>query len=321
MGTTDLVTHSIETGDHVPTRQPLRRMPFSLRGKANEMVQEMLDQHIIEPSKSPWASPVVLVRKKDGSLRFCIDYRRLNSVTKQDVFPLPRIDDTLDLLAENRYFTTLDLASGYWQVHMHPESREKTAFSTTSGLYEFVAMPFGLCNAPATFQRLMEVVLMGLTREKCVVYLDDILVMGRTFEEHLENLKEVFDRLRKAKLTLKPKKCKFLRDKVEYLGHIVSRDGIAADPSKLEAIRRFPTPDHLKTLRSFLGLASYYRRFIPTFSKVASPLFALTRTGVPFEWTDQCQETFEQLKKLLTESPVLAFPDFEKEFLLETDAS
>ena len=296
-------------------------MPFSLRNKVVELVQGMLEQGIVEPSKSSWASPVVLVRKKDGSMRFCVDYRKLNAVTKLDVFPLPRIDDTLDLLAQNHYFSTLDLASGHWQVYMDSESREKSAFITSSGLYEFNSMPFGLCNAPATFQRLMEVVLKRLTRECCMVYLDDILVMGRTFTEHLMNLQEVFSRLRSAKLTLKPQKCKLVRQTVEYLGHIISEDGVAADPAKVEAAQQFPTPTDLKSLRSFLGLASYYRRFIPNFSRVAGPLFTLTRKGVDFCWTAQCQSTFEKIKELLTGTTVLVFPNFDREILLETDAS
>jgi len=321
LGSTDLVTHTIDTGDHTPIRQLPRRMPFSLRTKVVELVQGMLDQGIVEPSKSSWASPVVLVRKKDGSMRFCVDYRKLNAVTKLDVFPLPRIDDTLDLLAQNHYFSTLDLASGYWQVRMDPASKEKTALIISSGLYEFNSMPFGLCNAPATFQRLMEVVLSGLARECCMVYLDDILVMGRTFTEHLMNLQEVFSRLRTAKLTLKPQKCKLVRQTVEYLGHIISEQGVAADPLKIEAVRQFPIPTDLKSLRSFLGLASYYRRFIPNFSRVAGPLFTLTRKGVDFCWTTQCQSTFEKMKELLTGATVLVFPNFDRELLLETDAS
>ena len=195
LGTTDVVEHTINTGDHPPIKQPLRRTPFSLRAKMDQLVQEMLSQGVIEESKSPWASPVVLVSKKDGGLRFCIDYRQLNRVTKLDEFPLPRIDDTLDLLAGAKFFTTLDLASGYWQVAM---DQEKTAFMTYSGLYEFKKMPFGLVNAPATFQRLMEVVLSGLAREGCLVYLDDVLVMGKTMAEHNKNLRLVLDRLRAA---------------------------------------------------------------------------------------------------------------------------
>ena len=316
LGSTDIVTHDIVTGDHPPVHQPPRRIPFSLRPKVQELVQDMLNQHVIVPSSSPWSSPLVLVRKKDGDMRFCVDYRRLNAITKSDAFPLPRIDDTLDLLAQNRFFSTLDLASGYWQVKMSPEAQEKTAFNTPNGLYEFVSMPFGLCNAPATFQRLMEVVMHGLARECCMVYMDDTLVLGKTFEEHLENLSKVFARLRKAKLTLKAKKCRFARREVEYLGHIVSEHGVAADPAKLKAVREFPQPTDVKSLRSFLGLASYYRRFIPKFSKIAGPLYFLTRNGVSFDWTESCQETFEQLKQLLTQSPVLAFPNFEKDFYL-----
>ena len=282
------------------------------------MVSEMLERDLIQPSKSPWASPIVVVAKKDGSTRFCVDYRRLNSVTKMDVFPLPRIYDCLDQLAHCKYFTTLDLASGFWQVKMEPSSVEKTAFVTHSGLFEFHVMPFGLCNAPATFQRLMESVLVG---ECCMVYIDDILIIGKTFEEHLENLRKILEHLRKANLRLKAQKCKFMRDKVGYLGHVVSKDGIEADSAKVSAVRDFPTPTDLKALRSFLGLAAYYRRFVPLFSTVAGPLHGLTRKGVDFVWSESCEEAFRTLKRLLTQAPVLAFPDFSLGFLLETDAS
>ena len=321
LGRTKVVQHPIEVGDHRPVQQPPRRIPFSLRHLVDEMVREMLDLKIIQHSHSPWASPIVLVKKKDGSMRFCVDYRRLNSITKRDVHPLPRIDDTLDALAGARYLSTLDLASGYWQVTMDPAAKEKTAFITHSGLYEFNAMPFGLCNAPATFQRLMEIVLAGLTRNQCFVYLDDILIISSTWKEHLENISLVFERLRKAELRLKPKKCVFGREEVTYLGHVVSATGISVDPAKVEKVRNYPTPTNLKSLRQFLGLASYYRRFIPQFSKVANPLYALTRKNVPFAWTPLCEEAFENLLKLLTTPPVLTFPNFEVPFILETDAS
>ena len=321
LGVTDLVTHSINTSDHPPIRQPVRRTPFSLRKTVEELTQEMLDQDVIQPSHSPWASPIVLVKKPDGSMRFCVDYRQLNSITKMDVYPLPRIDDTLSLLSGAKYFSTLDLASGYWQVKMSPESIEKTAFVTHSGLYEFKKMPFGLCNAPATFQRLMELVLQGLTRSICMIYLDDILIFSRTFTEHISHLTQVFDRLHKANLRLKPRKCRFGQSTVNYLGHVVSEKGIAVDPKKMEAVQNFPCPKNLKTLKSFLGLASYYRRFVPNFSKVAGPLYSLTKKNSIFTWTSTCQEVFEKLKHLLTNTPVLAFPDFTEGFLLETDAS
>ena len=205
LGTTDLINHSINTGDHPPVRQPPRRIPFALRDTVDGLVEEMLSQGVLVPSTSPWASPVVLVRKKDGGTRFCVDYQKLNHVTKQDEFPLPRIDETLDLLAGAKYFTTLDLVSGYWQVPMDSSSQEKTAFTTHCGLYEFRKMPFGLVNVPATFQRLMELVLSGLARNKCHVYLDDVLVFGKSLDEH--NLSGVLTWIRSAGLRLKPRKC------------------------------------------------------------------------------------------------------------------
>ena len=321
LGCTDRVTHSIDTGDHPPVRQPPRRIPFALRQTVREMVEAMLERGIVQPSSSPWSSPVVIVSKKDGTKRFCVDYRKLNAITKMDAYPLPRIDDALDMLANKEYFTSLDLISGYWQVKMADDSVEKTAFSTPDGLFEFTVMHFGLCNAPATFQRLMEAVLEGLIPEKCLIYIDDSLVSGKTFGEHLRNLREVLTRLREACLTLKPKKCRLCRLSVEYLGFVVSKMGISADPKKVKAVQDFPTPLDLKSLRSFLGLASYCRRFIPCFSSIGQPLHALTKKDAPFVWTGSCEEAFNQLKNLLTTAPILVYPDFEKEFFLETDAS
>ena len=259
-------------------------------------------------------------QKEGWGIRFCVDYRRLNSVAKLDEFPLPRINDTLDLLTGHQYFTTLDLASGYWQVEMKGTAKEKTAFSSYSGHYQFHKMPFGLVNAPATFQRLMEIVLAGLTRNCCLVYLDDVLVMGTTFEEHQRNLTQVLNHLHAAGLHLKPKKC-FAQLEVEYLGHVVSAQGVKTDPKKLKAIQEIPFPMSPKALRSFLDLASYYRKLIANFSKVANPLYALTKKDAPFVWSVQCQQAFERLKELLTSAPLLAFPRFDQPFLLETDTS
>ena len=321
LGCADGVCHEINTGDHKPIKQCPRRVPFALRGQVEDMIKRMLGQGVIQPSNSPWASPIVLVAKKDGSTRFCVDYRRLNSVTKMDVYPLPRIDDMLDQLCNNRFFTTLDLATGYWQVKVEASSQEKTAFTTHAGLYEFMVMPFGLCNAPATFQRLMEQVLHGLVGKSCLVYLDDVLVLGRDLEEHLANTRTVWTRLYQAGLRLKPSKCQLAKEEVEYLGFRVSGTGITTSPTKVQAVREFPIPKNVKSLRSFLGLASYYRRFIPNFSVIANPLFALTRKEAIYQWDQNCQEAFQQLKDILTEASVLAFPDFSREFLLETDAS
>ena len=266
---------------------------------------------------------MVLVPKKDGSLRFCVDFRRLNSVTRKDVYPLPRVDDILDTLGNARYFTTLDLASGYWQVPLDEDARPKTAFTTHQGLYEFVRMPFGLCNAPATFQRAMQSVLAGLEWRDCFVYIDDILIASTTFEEHLRHLEQVFDRLRTANLRLKPKKCRFLCEEVKYLGHVISVRGVLPDPDKTDQVKSFPTPRDVTQVRQFLGLASYYRRFVPKFAKIAAPLHALLKKENTFEWTSECTVAFNLLKDALTSPPVLVYPKFgpDSEFILETDAS
>ena len=321
LGQTQLTKHHIDTGEHPPIRQHARRVAHALRGQVGDLVQNMLDRGVVRPSHSPWASPIVLVVKKDGTTRFCVDYRKLNRITKMDVFPLPRIDDYLDTLTGQRYFTTLDLASGYWQVAMDPDSIEKTAFITHEGLYEFTVMPFGLCNGPATFQRLMHTVLAGLTPHHCLDYIDDILVIGETFESHLANLREVLSRLQAAGLKLKAAKCRLGREKVNYLGYCVSAGGIATMEEKVRAVHEFPRPADVKQVRSFVGLTSYYRRFVPNYAKVAGPLHQLTKKDAPFNWTEECEKSFNKLKQLMTEAPVLANPDFQKPFRLETDAS
>ena len=323
LGHTSLVTHLINTGDHPPIKQRPRRIPFCHKEKVCQLVSDMLEKQVIQPSSSAWASPIVLVPKKDGTQRFCVDYRRLNAVTKKDVYPLPRIDDILDTLSGTKYFSTLDLCSGYWQIQLHPKVREKSAFTTHTGLYEFTRMPFGLCNAPATFQRLLQTVLSGLEGKFCFVYIDDILVCSKSFEEHLQHLQEIFERLRKANLTLKPKKCSFLQRQVAYLGHVISSDGISPDPSKIQKVRDYPVPTDVKKVRQFLGLASYYRRFIPGFAKIANPLHALTKKEEVFQWSVKCQAAFDLLKQKLISAPVLSYPRFgpEEKFIVETDAS
>ena len=324
-GETDWHTMQIDTGEAAPRKQLVRRMPFAVRAEVAKQLREMQAAGVVQPSSSPWASPVVMVRKRDGTLRFCVDYRELNSVTKADTFPLPRIDDLLDQLGAASYFSTLDLASGYWQVPMHPDSIEKTAFVTPQGLYEFRVMPFGLTNAPGVFQRLMEKVLAGLNPDDgpdyVAIYIDDVLVFSRTLEEHLQHLRKVIQRLCDAGLKLKPSKCRFIREEVEYLGHVITPQGLKTNPRIVSAITEFPRPRNLGELRRFLGLSSYYRRFVHNFAKIASPLHGLTRKNVRFNWTADEEHSFQTLKEKLISTPVLAYPSFEKSFVLETDAS
>jgi len=225
-------------------------------------VRRMLKYGLIRPSDSPWAARVVLVAKKNGKLRFCLDYRELNSVTRKDAYPLPRIDDIFDSLGKARWFTSLDLASGYWQVEVAPEDQPKTAFISACGTFEFNVMPFGLTNAPRTFQRLMDRVLRNEIGKFVHVYLDDINVFSETFEEHLQHLAIVFQRLRDAGLRLNPEKCEFVRKSLHFLGHVVSEEGLGPDPSKVNKVQDYPVPTNVRDLRGFLGLASYYRRFI-----------------------------------------------------------
>eukprot|EP00731_Ephydatia_muelleri_P008908 Em0004g1246a len=279
MGRTGVVKHSIDTGTSHPIRQQCRRVPPFRREQAKKMIDDMLQKDIIQPSSSPWASPIILVPKKDGSLRFCIDYRKLNSVTRKDAYPLPRVDDTLEALSGSKWFSTLDLLCGYWQVEVEEKDRHKTAFCTREGLFEFKVMPFGLCNAPAVFQRLMDLVLSGIQWERCLVYIDDIVIMGKTFERHLQNLKLVLERLRRAGLKLKPSKCSLFQDKVVYLGHIVTRDGIHTDPEKVNAVSKWPVPTSGRDVQQFLGLVGYYRNYIQSFATIAKPLYQLTERG------------------------------------------
>ena len=253
--------------------------------------------------------------------RRCQAYRGLNEVTVKDAYPLPRIDDSLDALNGGKWFHTMDLMSGYWQVQMASQDQEKTAFSTSLGLFEFNVMPFGLVGAPATFERLMEYVLRGLQWEECLVYMDDIIITGSSVDQSLERLSHVFQRLLEANLKLKPPKCSLFRREVKFLGHIVCGAGIRTDPAKIEAVQEWPVPISAKQIRSFLGLCSYYRRFIHGFADLARPLHKLTEKSTPFQWTDECQLSFQRLKAALTSAPVLAYPRPEGQFTLDTDAS
>jgi hypothetical protein len=322
LGRTDIVLHDIDTGDSRPIRNRVRNTPIHLRADALKEEHKMKDLGVIEPSDSPWASPVVLVRKKDGSLRYCIDYRRLNEVTKKDSFPLPNMQTCLDSLGKAKVFSTMDLASGYWQVGLSEDAQEKSSFyGVSGGLWKFKVMPFGLCNAPATFERLMERILGSLQWQIALCYIDDVLCFSSSVQNHLQDLEAIFVRLEKAGLTLKPKKCHFFRKRVEFLGHVVSEEGIETDPAKVDKVLKCPRPKNIHEVRSAVGLFSYYRRFMPDFSEIAKPLVTLTEKDRPFVWEDAQEDAFLKLKELLTKAPVLSYPLAEGQFILDTDAS
>lgn len=321
IGRTPLVEHYIDTGDHRPIRQQLRRHPAAHLELIDEHVEQMLRNDIIEPAASPWASNIVLVRKRDGGLRFCIDYRAVNSVTYKDTYPLPLIDTCLDTLQGASWFSTLDLRAGYYNIPVAKRDRDKTAFLTRRGCWRFTVMPFGLTCAPSVFQRLMDLVLSGLSYEICLVYLDDIILFSRTFEEHLCRLELVFERLRNAKLKLKPSKCSFMQRRVAFLGHIISEHGVEVQPEKTETVVKWPTPRSIHDVRSFVGLCGYYRRFVAGFANVAAPLYALTKKGAHFQWTQQCEAAFQTLKRSLTQAPILSLPNNTDVYILDTDAS
>ena len=320
-GKTHLVKHKINTADAIPiSKKPYRTSVTENEVISNE-VNKMLKEGIIKPSTSPWSSPVVLVKKKDGKIRFCVDYRALNSVTVKDKYPLPLINDALECLSHCKLFTTLDCVSGYWQVPLEEEDKSKTAFITRDGLFEFETMPFGLCNAPSTFQRLMDLVMNGIKWKKVMIYLDDIIIFSKNFEQHLLDLEDVFNRLRNSNLKLKSSKCNFARTSINYLGHIISQHGIQMDPEKIKAVKDFPVPKKIKQLQTFLGLSGYYRRFIKNYAKIAKPLFDLLKKNVKFEWTQETHNAFNELKSCLMEEPILMLPDFSKEFTIFCDAS
>ena len=326
LGSTNFIQHQIHTTDESPTFQRQYRPAEAHNKEILKQTSELLEGGLIEDSDSPYNSPVWIVPKKADSegnrrWRMVVDFRQLNKKTIPDAYPLPNITHILDQLGGAKYFTILDLASGFHQVPMHPDSKIKTAFSTPFGHYHFNRMPFGLKNAPATFQRLMDKVLLGLQGTELFVYMDDIVIYARSLEEHTEKLYNLLIRLEKANLTLQPEKCSFLRKEVAYLGHVISQDGVKPDPKKVEAVRKFPRPRTVKNIKQFLGLAGYYRRFIPKFSMIAKPLTFLLKRGVRFSWTDTQQKAFDDLKDILCTFPVLQYPDFTQAFVVTTDAS
>ena len=320
LGRTNLVEHSVDTGDSKPIHVRPYRIPHSQRKSLENQIESMCANGIIRPSKSPYSAPIVLVPKKDGKVRMCIDFRKINEVTKKDVYPLPRIDDMLDALNKSKYFSVLDLCQGYHQVPIRECDKEKTAFSFFGGHYEYNYMPFGLCNSAPTFQRLMDSVLSGLLWNTCLVYIDDVIVFSESISDHVKRLEEVFERFESAGWKLKAQKCFFGNTEVAFLGHRISADGISPDTEKVRAIYDFPKPTNVSELRSFIGLISYYRKFIKNFANKAAPLHKLLKKGVKFTWDSECESAFQEFKVVLTSYPILRYPDFSLPFVLYTDA-
>ncbi len=319
------VQHVINTEDAKPiSRAPFKMSPAEL-DELQKQLKQLLSLGLIRPSTSPWGAPVLFVKKKNGEMRMCIDYRALNKVTVKNKHPLPRIDECLDRLQGSSYFTSLDLKSGYHQVRIHPNDVPKTAFNTRYGQYEFLVLPFGLTNAPPTFQSLMNSVLGDCLDKFALVYLDDILIYSNNEQEHKQHVKHVLGLLRKAKLIGNLKKCEFGKRELVFVGYKITSQGILPDPSKVNSIKNWPVLTNVQEVRSFIGLAQYYRRFMPNFAAIASPLTDLTRGTGPkkrsINWTKECQESFDKIKTLLTSAPVLELPNMAKPFRIETDAS
>lgn len=320
-GATNLVEHKIDVTTTEPVRVKQYPLPFHTEKTIKEEVEKMLQLKVIEPSSSPYCAPVVIARKKDGTNRFCVDFRKLNSITVFDSEPMPNPESIFAKMSGKKYVSKIDLSKGYWQVPMERQSKQLTAFTTPVGLFQFTTMPFGLVNAPATFSRLMRKLLQDM--DDVDNFIDDIMVFTDTWEQHLDVLRELFARLRRAWLTARPSKCFIAYPELDCLGHVIGQQRLQPEVEKIESLKNSPIPQTKKQVRSFLGLAGFYRKFIPNFSAIAIPLSDLTKKGQPnkVKWSNSAQLAFDTLKQLLCARPILKLPDFTEKFILRTDAS
>ena len=322
IGRCDAVSHKIDiVPGSKPIKLPNRRMPMHYKEDLKEKIDAFLDKQLIEPCHSPYSAPAMLVPKKNGKLRLVIDYRQLNNQTVKSCWPIPSIEEIFDTLEGSAYFTTIDMSWGFYQLPMDAKSQDYTAFSTPFGSFKWLRMPMGLTNSPPTFQSLMEIVLAKLIWKTTVPYLDDCIIFAATPDEHLKRVREVLSRFRAANLKINPLKSEFSRTKVQFLGHVISKDGLQVDPEKITAVKQFPVPTSQSHVESFLGLCSYYRRYVKGFADIARPLHKASEKSSPFHWTPEAQDAFEKLKICLTTTPILAFPSMQEQFILYTDAS
>ena len=321
LGLTRLVEHEIDVGQNKPIKQPPRRVPVAFAAEEENVIKQMEQSGVIRKSTSPWASPICLVRKKNGKVRPCVDYRQLNAITTKDAYPLPRISDCLDAVAGAKLFSSIDLTSSFHQVPIKEEDIPKTAFCTKYGLYEYLTMPMGLTNSPAVMQRLMEISLDKLQWHSCLIYLDDVLIYGSDFREHMHRLDEVLSRIRDSGLKLKPDKCQLSKPTVNFLGHTISAEGVLPNPENIAKIKQWPVPTTPTQVRQILGLGSYYRRFLHGYSDLVRPLTLLTHKGTPFIWNENCQNAFDTLKARLTGAEIMAYPRDSDSYILDTDSS
>ena len=324
LGTVKLGEHRIDTD---PNARPYRSQPYRAGLNDREIqryeVQRQLKLGVIKPSTSEWASTVLLVPKPDGTKRFCVDYRKLNSLTIKGSYPLPKMDECLDSLGDANFFTTLDANCGYWQLNLREEDRHKTAFVCHEGCFEYLRMAFGLCNAPASFQRTMDMVLNGYRWKTCLVYLDDVIIFSKNFDDHLKHVQEILQCLRDAGFSLKLKKCDFFQNKVNYLGHVIMPGKLLVAQKTVDAVKGFKLPETQTHIKSFLGLCNVYRRFVPDFTRIAKPLNMLLKKGQPTKLlplTDEQIEAFNALKNALINAPILSLPRAGFPYSIDTDA-